>query len=170
MAKVFLISSKTLKTEGLINDNVGDEMLKPAIQEAQDIFLQQIIGTKLLNKICDMVADGSIAQDDNYRLLLDEYITPYLNFKVMASIQVPLAYKMRNMGIVQTNDTNVYSVNMSDVKTLIEHFDNRAGFYSIRMTKFLSANTTIYPEYTTTDSCADFRSNKNTFECPVYLG
>lgn len=170
MAKVFLISSKTLKTDGLINDNVGDEMLKPAIQEAQDIFLQQIIGTKLMNKVCDMVGDGTIAQNSDYKLLLDEYITPYLNFKVMASIQIPLAYKMRNLGIVQTNDNNIYNVNMNDVKALIEHYDNRAGFYSIRLTKFLSANNTIYPEYMSTDSCADFRSNKNTFECPVFLG
>lgn len=170
--KVFLISEKTLKEDSLISDNVGNEYIRPAITEAQDIDLQEIIGTKLLNKICNLVSTGDIIKEENisYKELLDDYITPYLEWKVMSTIQIPLAYKMRNMGIVQTNDTNVYSSTLRDAEKLMQHYDGKASFYSIRLTKFLCANTNKYPEYCSTDSSADFKGGKNNFYIPTYLG
>lgn len=171
MAKIYLISSKTLKEDTFINDNVGEEMLNPSIAEAQDIDLQEILGTKLLNRILSLVDSGSIRDDEfsDYKLLIDEYITPFLEWKVMSTIQLPLAYKMRNMGVVQTTDANVTSATMRDAQTLMEHYNNKASFYSIRLTKFLHANHNKYPEYCSTDSCADFKS-KDVFNSPVFLG
>ena len=54
--KVLLISENTLKQDSLINNNVDSVYLLPAIQVAQDQGLQQIIGSKLYEKICDDIA------------------------------------------------------------------------------------------------------------------
>ena len=48
--KIFLISEQTLKNETILNDNIGSEYIAPAIETAQDIYLQQLIGTELLDK------------------------------------------------------------------------------------------------------------------------
>ena len=71
--KVFLIGEQSLKDFN-INDNLDANYLNPAIHTAQEIYLQQIIGTKLLEKIKDMIANNSLT--DDYKLLLDDYITP----------------------------------------------------------------------------------------------
>lgn len=171
MSKIYLISEKTLKEDTFINDNIGGEMLNPSIAEAQDISLQEILGTKLLNKVLGLVETGDIKNDEyaDYKALLDEYITPYLEWKVMSTIQIPLAYKMRNLGVVQTNDTNVYSAGLKDAQAIADYYDSKASFYSLRLSKYLHANHNKYPEYCSTDSCADFKS-RPVFHNPIYLG
>ena len=96
MAKVLLVSEQTLKKNSVVNNNVDGMYLLPAIEFAQDSGLQPIIGTKLYNKLMDLVEDGTIENNDDYKYLLDEYVTPYLINKVTADIQIPLAYKVRN--------------------------------------------------------------------------
>lgn len=169
MTQVFLISEKTLKEDSLINDNVGVEFLQPTIELAQNIHLQELIGTKLLNKLCSLVEDDSITANTDYRMLLDSYITPYLEWMVTSLIQLPIAFKTRNLGVVQTNDDRVYNLGLKDVQVLEQYYANKAAFYATRMTKFLHANHNIYPEYCSTDSCADFRSNHNAFRLPTVL-
>lgn len=169
MTQVFLISEQTLKADSLINDNTGSEFLQPAIELAQDIHLQELIGTKLLNKICALVEDDSITANTAYQTLLDSYITPYLEWMVTSLIQVPISVKTRNLGVVQTNDDRIYNLGLKDVQVLEQYYANKAAFYATRLTKFLKANTNIYPEYCSCDSCADFHSNKNSFRLPTVL-
>lgn len=169
MVSVFLISEQTLKADSLINDNTGTEFIRPAIELAQDIHLQELIGTKLLNKICSLVQNDTIVQYPDYKALLDEYITPYLEWMVTSLIQLPIAFKTRNLGVIQTNDDRVNNLGLKDVQVLEQYYANKAAFYATRMSKFLKANTNIYPEYCSCDNCADFHSNPNSFRLPTVL-
>ena len=116
MARVLLISEKTLKSNGVINNNVDGMYILPAIEYAQDAGLQPIIGTKLYNKLMDLVSDSSIQQETDYKVLLDEYVTPYLLNKVTADIQIPLNYKLRNQGVVQNQADNTIVPTMKDLQ------------------------------------------------------
>lgn len=170
MAKVFLISAKTLKANSIINNNVDDMYLLPAIEYAQDAGLQPLIGTKLYNKLMDLVADGSISGNTNYKLLLDDYVTPYLINKVTADIQLPLAYKLRNQGIVQITGENTYVPSLKDTQYIIQHYENQANFYGNRMSDYIRANRSKYPEYCSVDSCADMPSDRGAYKTGIYLG
>ena len=81
---VILISETKIKSEGLLASNVSGELILSSIKIAQDQGLQPIIGTKLYKKILTLVEDGYI--DDvgyeDYKNLLDDYITPYLLYKI----------------------------------------------------------------------------------------
>lgn len=169
MTQVYLISEKTLKEDSLINDNVGIEFLQPTIELAQDIHLQELIGTKLLNKICALVEDDSITANTAYQTLLDSYITPYLEWMVTSLIQLPIGMKIRNLGVVQTQDERVYNLGLKDVQVLEQYYANKAAFYATRMSKFLKANSNIYPEYCQCDDCSDFHANPNSFRLPTVL-
>lgn len=169
MTSVFLISEQTLKADSLINDNTGSEFLQPAIELAQDIHLQELIGTKLLNKVCSLVEDDSITANTAYKTLLDAYITPYLEWMVTSLIQLPIAFKTRNLGVVQTNDDRVNNLGLKDVQVLEQYYSNKAAFYATRMSKFLKANSNVYPEYCQCDDCSDFHSNPNSFRLPTVL-
>ena len=165
--KVILLSEKTLKEDSLINDNVESSYIIPAIQIAQEQGLQQIIGTQLYNKICDLVNRNEV--DDNYRILLDDYITTYLEYKVMAEIQIPLSYKFRNLGFNQTTDERTYAQSLRDTQYLIEFYDNKAKFYSNRLFDYLKANHKLFPDFMKKDSCDDLEANKMSYKTNIVL-
>ena len=165
--KVLLISEKTLKQDSLINDNVDPMYIVPAIQVAQEQGLQSIIGTKLYNRICNDIDTNQL--NDDYKLLVDEYITPYLEYKVMADIQIPLNYKFRNLGVNQTTDEKTYVPSLHDTQYLIEYYDNKAKFYSNRLYDYLCANCSKYTEFHKVDSCADLQSNKMSYKTNIVL-
>ena len=165
--KVLLLSEKTLKEDSLINDNVESTYILPAIQIAQEQGLQQVIGTMLYDKICDAVDRREISAD--YRILLNDYITPYLEYKVMADIQIPLSYKFRNLGVNQTTDERTYSQSLRDTQYLIEFYENKAKFYSNRLYDYLKANHKLFPEFLETDSSADIAADKMSYKTNIVL-
>lgn len=165
--KVLLLSEKTLKEDSLINDNVDSMYIYPAIQVAQEQGLQQVIGTLLYKRICQYVDEGNVPAD--YRILLDDYITPYLEYKVMADIQIPLSYKFRNLGVNQTTDERTYSQSLRDTQYLIEYYDNKAKFYSNRLFEYLKANHKLFPDFMKKDSCDDLQANKMSYKTNIVL-
>lgn len=170
MARVFLVSEATMKKNSVVNNNVDGMYLLTAIEFAQDAGLQPIIGTKLYNKLMDLVENGSITGSTDYKYLLDEYITPYLVNKVTADIQIPLSFKLRNQGVVQQTDANTYVPSMKDIQYVIQNYENKANFYSNRLSDYLRANRSKYTEYCSVDSCADMPSNKDAYNTGIFLG
>lgn len=169
MARVFLVSTKTLKENSVINNNVDDMYVLPAVEYAQDSGLQPLLGTKLYNRLMDLVESG-ITEENDYKYLLDEYITPYLINKVTADIQIPLSFKLRNQGVVQQTGENTYVPSLKDMQYVAQSYENKANFYANRLSDFLRANRSKYPEYCKIDSCADMPSDKNAYKTGIFLG
>ena len=164
MNRVLLISEDTLKCETIINDNTGSEYIRPAIETSQDIYLQQLIGSELLDKIYELVATNKIVEEENYKTLLDDYITQYLKYKVLAEVVIPLAYKYRNAGIVTTTNDNVQTTSLRDAQLVQNHYEMRANFYAERMTKYLYTNDGLFPEYKSTRDDADIIANPDAYK------
>ena len=164
---VLLLSEKTLKQDSLVNDNVDVMYILPAIQVAQEQALQQLIGTKLYKTICNMVDTNDIPED--YQVLLDEYIIPFLEYKVMSDIQIPISYKMRNLGLNQTTDERTITPSLRDTQYIIEFYDNKAKFYSNRLYDYLCANCSKYPDFRKKDSCDDLMANKMSYRTNIVL-
>ena len=166
MKRIFLISEETLKTETIINDNMGSEYIGPAIETSQDIYLHQLIGSELLDKLYNLIETDTINNEENakYKLLLDEYITNYLKFKVLSEITIPLAYKYRNNGVVQISGNNITNTSMRDAGLVQNHYDLRANFYANRLSSYLCANAGDFPEYGRRRDSADIQANKDAYE------
>lgn len=167
MVGVYLISEDILKTETILNDNVGAEYFGQAIETAQEIYLQQLIGTSLLNDLCVKVRDNKLNSDD--KQLLDDYIIPYLKFKVLCEVTLPIAFKYRNSGVVQTNNEYAYNSTMKDAQQLASFYDQRANFFAIRLTDWLCANSTKFPAYHNTTS-GEIQPDHEAFNTNIYLG
>lgn len=170
MARVLLLSEKVLKENSIVNNNVDTMYVYPAIEYAMDAGLQPLIGTKLYNKLMDIVADGTISGATDYKYLLDEYIMPYLINKTTAEIQIPLAFKVRNQGLVQQTGENTYVPSLKDTQYVIQNYENKANFYGNRLTDYLRANRLKYPEYCSVDSCADMPSDGGAYKTGIFLG
>lgn len=166
MIKVYLISEDTLKTETILGDNVSPEYFGSAIETAQEIYLQQLIGTSLLNDLCDKVANNTLNNND--KTLLDEYIKPFLKFKVLAEVTLPLAFKFRNAGVVQTSNEYTYNSGLKDAMQVATHYDQRANFFALRLTDWLCANSTKFPAYRNTTT-GDIQPNHEAINTGIYL-
>lgn len=169
--RVQLISETTLKAYTLINDNVDAAFIGPTIQKAQDMGLQPLIGSNLLEKVCSLVESEKIgdAKYAKYKKLLDEYITPYLCNKVMADIQIPLFAKIRNSGIVQSQDQQTTQLSKSDVDYIRKDYEYSADFYGKRMTDYLCANATSFHEWRSRRDVADIPADSDTFNTQIVL-
>lgn len=168
---VYLISEDILKSEGLVDDNLFGGYLKPAIKLAQDKGLQTLIGSNLYNKICDLVADSEIGEDENedYKLLLDEYIIPYLMWQTMAEVAVPISWKFKNQGVVEANTEWTSRPSMKDFQYIVQKYENDAVFYGNRLTDYLDAYSSKYPEYRK-HSKGQMSANKQAYKTGLYLG
>ena len=138
-----LITVEELKADGFINQNLENEYLYSAIDEAQDIFLREIIGDSLYETLQNKLSEANI--DGVYQTLLDIYVKIYLKYKVLALLCVPLNFKLRNIGIAQQFSNEVNTTSLEDTKYIQNYYENKADFYANRLTKFLQTND--IPEY-----------------------
>ena len=138
-----LITVEELKADGFINQNLENEYLYSAIDEAQGIFLREIIGDSLYETLQNKLSEANI--DGVYQTLLDIYVKIYLKYKVLALLCVPLNFKLRNIGIAQQFSNEVNTTSLEDTKYIQNYYEGKADFYANRLTKFLQTND--IPEY-----------------------
>ena len=135
MTKVLLISEDRFKEETPVSDNLFGKYLMPAIREAQDINLSQIIGENLLNEVYYRVEHNQISGD--YKTLLEDHIQPYLLYQVQANIVPTLNVKLANIGTVLTQDEHIVNLSKTDVDNLKQNIQYRADFYARRLQQYL---------------------------------
>lgn len=165
---ILLISEETIKKYTLVNDNVDGKYLLPTIQVVQDIDLERLIGKKLVMKLVSIVNDESIYEDANadYKVLLDDYVTPYMCWQVMSQIQVSLSYKFNNSGVSTNSDENKSQVDYGSVKNLVKQYENYANSYATKMKNYLDYNNSKFPEYS---ECYEYSHKNDVAGCGIFL-
>ena len=171
-SNVLLISEDALKTYSNLNKNTFGDWILPAIREAQEMGLMPIIGECLYNKICELVADGSINDVlfTAYKDLLDDKIQPYLIYKTLSNIIPILNAKMANLGVVVTNDEHVVNLTQSESDLLKSYYSERCDFYAKRLQDFIKSNQSAFPEISC--GCGKMQPNLESSEnsVGVWLG
>ena len=148
MTKIFLISEDYIKTNSGLNDNVWGSYLTPAIREAQDIKLQQILGTPLYKSLIEKVENGAIRNDDfkPYKTLLDDYVQIYLMYQTISDLVPIIGVKLTNLGVVISNDEHLTNLSQSERELVQTYYSQRAEFYGKRLQEFLKDNSKDYNE------------------------
>ena len=150
-----LISAKELKNNGtILSGNIDDNYLSSTIVTCQEVYLEQITGTALYHKLQMLVynqitgqADGIYAAgNEDYRELLEEMVKPYLKARATVDILYPVSYKIRNMGVMKSSDTNIQNADMSDIKYLEKQYLTYVAEYEQRLSKYLCANKEKFEE------------------------
>lgn len=163
-----LIDDTTLKENSAIDVNVQAQYIHVAITKAQEIELQTLIGTYLLDTLCTKKDNDELA--DEYLTLYDEYIVPFLINMAMANIQKTISYKTRNEGVVTTGSDNSVQQALNEVHSMEQEYKNMADFYANRMTDWLCANSSAIAEWGVCRTCADMPSRPGGYTTGMYLG
>lgn len=162
---VQLISAATLKQMSFVDDNLSEKQISAAIDLVQDIDLTNALGIELMTRIKTEVFAENITEA--IKTLLDDHIRKVITYGVMARIQVPIANKIRNMGVTQDTDTNVNHVAFKDVSFNSNYYVNITNSYIDGMKLYICKNNTEYPEYYNTDRYN--RKTDNNYNCPITL-
>lgn len=171
MTNVLFISEDFIKTNSGLNDNLFGKSLLPAIREAQDIYLQQIIGSTLYHKLLELVDEGTIGDTGNtiYKELLDEYVRSYMLYQTIVQVIPVTNVKLSNYGTTLSDDQYLVNLSQGDAELIEKHYSIIADFYARRLQEFILNNCEALDVDACT--CEGIRANlQNAATTGVFLG
>ena len=128
-----------------INGNVDRDQMIQFIKIAQDIHIQNILGTRLFEKLKTDITSGNIPT--NYQTLLDDYIQDMVIHYAAIEILPYIHFKVANGGIYTKGAENGTSVTKEDLDYLVQKERDIAEHYARRFVDHMSFNNATYPEY-----------------------
>lgn len=188
---VLLISEDYIKSNSTLDNNISGKYLQAAITSAQDVELQSLIGTKLLEKIQKLVIDWkdpnkpvhpieppiydptSIDDPENHRYkeLLDYYIQPYLLYQVLSEITIPISFKLSNFGVMRTDDEKDLTSDISQVNLIKKYYRDKADFFKTRLQNWVITYYNDFPELYEYKPLKDLYPNMySSSSCTIWLG
>ncbi len=145
MAQVLFVSPADVIKRTGINGNVDRDQMIQFIKIAQDIHIQNILGTRLFEKLKSDISAGSIPS--NYQSLLDDYIQDMVVHYAAIEILPYIHYKVANGGIYTKGAENSTSVTKEELDYLVQKERDIAEHYARRFVDYMSFNNALFPEY-----------------------
>ena len=163
MAQALFINRKDLVKFTAMNGNVDTDSFIQYVKIAQDIHVQNYIGTDLYNKIQTDIIDSSLEGD--YLTLVTDYIKPMLIHWAMVEYLPFAAYTVSNKGVYKHSSENSENVSKDEVDFLIEKERNTAQYYTERFISYMTFNaSTKVPEYYTNSNEDIYPDKDENFE------
>ena len=142
-AEVLFVNTDYLKRITNLNGSVEDSVIVPAIILAQDKYIQQYLGTDLLNHLKTNISSLS----GNYETLMDSYVRKTTAWWTMCELIPSLYVKLDNGGMVIRVSDNTQAITEEDLHREVERARQNAQFYTERLVSYLCNNSSLFPQY-----------------------
>ena len=173
MERVLLLDEELMKATLAIDDNLAGGYIRPAIILAQDIYLEETIGTALFNRLKECVYNkmkNNEAIPPVYKTLLDK-VQKMLAHYATAYIIDNVSGKVSNAGVLRTEDEKMTSLSASELAERKSWEIHYGDMYRGRVQRFLIANYNDYPELKEWRSIADMKHQLHSAAtCGLWLG
>lgn len=150
MAEALFITRNDIVKFTALNGNVDTDKFIQFIKIAQDIHIQNYLGSKLFQKLQADIVANTLA--GNYLSLVENFVKPMLIHWAMVEYLPFAAYTIANKGVYKHSSENAENVDKNEVDYLLEKERSIAQHYTQRFVDYMCFNQTLFPEY---------RSNKN---------
>ena len=159
MKDILLTSADFVKSATNCSDNINEKVMTTAIREAQEINLKSVIGSKMLNKLKELVDSEDIHRVGNeaYKNLLDE-TQYYLAYTVLVKLCVITTYGLDNVGLYKKSDEHIETVDWDDVAQISAYYQHKADSYCLYLQNYILENRKDLPEIDE-NKCWDIHSN-----------
>jgi hypothetical protein len=150
MATALFISRKDLVKNTILDGNVDTDKFIQFIKIAQEIHIQNYLGTKLYDKIsADIIADTLTG---DYLTLVNKYVQPMLIHFAMSDYLPFAAYQIKNGGVYKHQSENAESIEKNEIDYLVNKERDFAEYYTRRMIDYVTFNVGKFPEYNTNNN------------------
>ncbi len=148
-----LINNETLSIYVPISATMDWAYVRPHVITGQDKHIQPILGSKLLQKLFDLVSGGTINDVANatYKSLLTDYVAKTLAHWTMYEAIPFLPVKIVNSSIIRPELEEGSSIELDESMSLRENEKSIAEFYSERLYAYLEESDIAEYEMADTD-------------------
>lgn len=168
MAGVLFISEDFLTDNSVINSNTEFKQLRPTILAAQEMQIQQAIGSPMMEELEDQITNSTLTSAN--RTLLVDYIQMALLYWVMSEAPLVLSYKYANKGIVKHDSDNASPATLNEINFLAQRYKSKAEWFTERITDFLCANVLDYPTYAGSVPDGGINPRQNEYTSGLFVG
>jgi hypothetical protein len=145
MAEALLITRTDLVKYTAANGNIDTDKFVQFIKIAQDIHIQNYLGTKLLDRLKSNIVSNTLS--GNYLSLLETYVKPMLIHWAMVEYLPFAAYTIANKGVYKHGSENSESVDKNEVDFLVQKERSIAEHYTERFNAYIRNFNSLFPEY-----------------------
>lgn len=145
MAEALFITRNDIVKFTALNGNVDTDKFIQFVKIAQDIHIQNYLGSKLFEKLQADIIAGTLT--GNYESLVETYVKPMLIHWAMVEYLPFAAYTIANKGVYKHSSENSENVDKNEVDYLLEKERSIAQHYTERFISYMSFNNDIFPEY-----------------------
>lgn len=160
MANALFLSLKYLQDNTPINVNVDSVELYKFAKTSEDIYIQEVIGTKLYDYLKGVVVDSKasppVSISTNDQTLL-EHLRDALVWYTLYDALPFIATKIRNIGVVQQGGDNLSNASESKEAALRKEITNKATAYMNKVKRYLCEYDSLYSEF----KCDSWNLNPN---------
>lgn len=167
MATPLFITREDVVKYTALNGNMDTDKFIQFIKIAQDIHIQNYLGTDLFNKIGSDITGGTLS--GNYATLVSTYIKPMLIHWAMVEFLPFSAYTIANKGVYKHGSENSETVEKNEVDFLVEKERDIAEHYTQRFIDYICFNNNLFPEYNS-NSNGDMYPDKDVNYTNWFLG
>lgn len=167
MARQLFISEDFLKDNTPIDENVDMKQINPTIWQCQIQYIQNVLGTKLYDKILADIEADTLA--GVYLTLVDDYCADALVYWVMYEVQIPLLFKFRDKNVSKKSSDNAFPISTKELSRIENRYKDKAEFFTKRIALFLCENETDFPEFNTEDQIDEVRPHGGQATVSVFL-
>ena len=161
MAKALFISRTDLVKNSIIDGNTDTDKYIQFIRIAQEIEVQNYLGTDLYNKISADIIAGTLSGD--YLNLVNDYVQPMLIWWAQVNYIPYAAYQIKNGGVFKHTSENAESASRSEVDYLVQKARNTAEYYTRRFVEYMNFNSNLFPEYNSNSDSDVYPDNDSLF-------
>jgi hypothetical protein len=147
--KALFITLTELKRKSIIDGNLDEDKLIQFVEVAQDVHIQNFLGTKLYDKLQTLITGGTLDDSANakYKTLLNSYIKPMLIWYSQYSFIPFAAYQISNGGIFKHTSESSQSPTTDEIDKLTAKAKDFADFYTNRFFDYIDDKSSDFPEY-----------------------
>jgi hypothetical protein len=143
----YLITSEEIILNTPMGGNVDSDKFVNFINDIQVLVLENVLGTKLFNKIITDFNAGNLA--GLYLQMFTDYIKPVLWHSVFAEYVKIGSIIVGNGGMYKHVAENAEVASMEDINYIAKNAQSKADTYIDRLIRFLCDQDSNIPEYTT---------------------
>lgn len=147
MDTVLLVSEQRMKQWTALDNNIRIDMLTPSILHAQDIYIQDRLGTLFYTRLKQGVVNDDLTS--NEEAFLKDYVGPCLMQYALYLVLPHLKYKMVEKGLLSGSSEEATQTSLDELKYMREAAMDTAQFYDERMLEYLRDNPGMFPQYET---------------------
>jgi hypothetical protein len=135
------------------------------ISVAQDIYVQDTLGTPLYNYLVDKLVN-EVAYTTKEEKLIDLFSISLAYWSIYQALP-HLSIKIRNTGVAKTKSDMTETSTLSELKYIREEMKNMAEFYMQRVVNFLCDNSKDFPLYNAISK--DMYPTNRQYDSDIYI-